>query len=154
MILAYDGSAAAREAIVAAAKLLKGARIVVVTVWEEGIAYLAPPAGPSEGMMMTQPVDPEVAHQVDAGLHRDAEQLAREGAEMAGSLGLQAEPLALPDASKVADTLIDLAREQRAAAIVVGSRGLSGIRARLEGSTSKALLAHAPCPVLVVHATE
>jgi nucleotide-binding universal stress UspA family protein len=154
VIVAYDGSAASREAIVAAAKLLKGCRVLVVTVWEEGLAYMAPPATPTEGMMMTQPVDPEVAHGVDVALHSEAEQMARTGAEMAGSLGLQAEPVALPDARNVADTLIDLAREQHAAAIVVGSRGLGGIRARLEGSTSKALLAHAPCPVLVVHHTE
>ena len=153
VILAYDGSAAAHEAIVAGAKLLKGCRILVVTVWEEGLAYMAPPA-PTEGLVMTPPVDPEVAHEVDVGLHSDAEQMARKGAETAGSLGLEAAPLSVPDARNVADTLIDLAREQRAAAIVVGSRGLSGIRARLEGSTSKALLAHAPCPVLVVHATE
>jgi nucleotide-binding universal stress UspA family protein len=154
VILAYDGSAAAREAIVAAAKLLKGCRILVVTVWEEGLAYMAPPATPSDGMTMTHPVDPEVAHGVDVALHRDAEQVARTGAEMAGSLGLDAEPTSIPDARNVADTLVDLAREQRAAAIVVGSRGLSGIRARLEGSTSKRLVAHAPCPVLVVHASE
>jgi nucleotide-binding universal stress UspA family protein len=154
VILAYDGSAAAREAIVAGAKLLKGCRILVVTVWEEGLAYMAQSAPASEGMMMTQAVDPEVAHEVDVALHSDAEQVARKGAEMAGSLGLEAEPIALPDAGNVARTLIDLAREQHAAAIVVGSRGLSGIRARLEGSTSKGVLAHAPCPVLVVHAIE
>ena len=154
VIVAYDGSAPAREAIVAAAKLLRGCRILVVTVWEEGLAYMAPPAAPGEGLMMTEPVDPEVAHGVDVALHNDAEQVARKGAEMAGSLGLEAEPLSLPDARNVADTLLDLVREQRAAAIVVGSRGLRGIRARLEGSTSKGLLAHAPCPVLVVHATE
>jgi nucleotide-binding universal stress UspA family protein len=152
-IVAYDGSAAAREAIVAAAKLLGGCRILVVTVWEQGLAYMAPPA-PTEGIVVTPPVDPEVAHEVDVGLHSDAEQVASKGAEMAGSLGLDAAPLSVPDARNVAATLIDLAREQRAAAIVVGSRGLSGIRARLEGSTSKALLAHAPCPVLVVHAPE
>jgi nucleotide-binding universal stress UspA family protein len=34
---------------------------------------------------------------------------------------------------------------------VVGSRGLTGLRARLEGSTSNAVLKHAPCPVVVVH---
>jgi nucleotide-binding universal stress UspA family protein len=154
VILAYDGSAAAREAIVAAAKLLKGCRILVVTVWEEGLAYIAPPEPPGVGMMMTQPVDPEVAHGVDVAQHRHAEQVASKGAEIAGSFGLEAEPLSLPDTRNIAETLIDLARGQRAAAIVVGSRGLSGIRARLEGSTSKGLLAHAPCPVLVVHATE
>lgn len=154
VILAYDGSAPAREAIVAAAKLLKSSRFLVVTVWEEGLAYMAPPAAPSAGMMMAQPVDPEVAHGVDVALHKEAEQVASRGAEMARSLGLEAEPLSLPDTGKIAETLIDLAREQRAAAIVVGSRGLSGLRARLEGSTSKGLLSQAPCPVLVVHATE
>jgi nucleotide-binding universal stress UspA family protein len=154
VILAYDGSAAAREAVVAAAKLLKGCRILVVTVWEEGLAYMAPPGTPSEGMMMTQPVDPEVAYEIDVGLHGEAEQMAHHGAELAGSLGLEAEPVSLPDAGNVAATLIDLALEQSAAAIVVGSRGLSGIRARLEGSTSRGLVAHAHCPVLVVHATE
>lgn len=153
VILAYDGSAAAREAIAATAKLMRDCRILVVTVWEEGLAYMAPPAS-TEGMVMTPPVDPQVAHEVDVGLHGDAEQMARNGAEMAGSLGLDAAPLSVPDARNVAATLIDLAREQRAAAIVVGSRGLSGLRARLEGSTSKALLAHAPCPVLVAHAAE
>jgi nucleotide-binding universal stress UspA family protein len=154
VILAYDGSAAAREAVAAAAKLLKGCRIVVATVWEEGIAYMVSPASPSGEMMMTQPVDPEVAHDVDVALHKGAEQVAGEGAEMAASFGLEAEPLSLPDARNIAGTLVDLARERQAVAIVVGSRGLGGIRARLEGSTSKGLLAHAPCPVLVVHATD
>ena len=151
VIVAYDGSAAAREAIVAAARLLRGCRILVVTVWEEGLAYMPPP--PTEGVVMT-PVDPEVAHEVDVGLHSDAEQVARKGAEMASSLGLEAAPLSVPDTRNVPATLIDLAREQRAAAIVVGSRGLGAIRARLEGSTSKELVAHAPCPVLVAHASE
>jgi nucleotide-binding universal stress UspA family protein len=91
---------------------------------------------------------------VDVSLRDQADQMARDGAEMAGSLGLEAQPLSLSDERDVARTLIELARDQGAAAIVVGSRGLGGIRARLEGSTSKALLAHAPCPVLVVHAAE
>jgi nucleotide-binding universal stress UspA family protein len=44
-----------------------------------------------------------------------------------------------------------VASERRAAAIVVGSRGLSGLRARLEGSASNGVLKHASCPVIVVH---
>jgi nucleotide-binding universal stress UspA family protein len=58
------------------------------------------------------------------------------------------------DDGDVAHTLVNLAHEHQAAAIVVGSRGLSGIRARLEGSTSKGVLKRAPCPVLVVHEEE
>jgi nucleotide-binding universal stress UspA family protein len=154
VILAYDGSAAAREAVAAAGRLFKGCRVLVVTVWEAGLAYMAPAAPMESTMTLGQPVDPELARDVDDSLQSQAEQVAREGADMAVSLGLEAEPLSLPDERDVAHTLIDLARERGAAGIVVGSRGLSGIRARLEGSTSKGLLAHAPCPVLVVHTAE
>ena len=50
-----------------------------------------------------------------------------------------------------ARTILKAADDHAAAVIVVGSRGLGGIRARLEGSTSKAVLRHATRPVLVVH---
>jgi nucleotide-binding universal stress UspA family protein len=70
---------------------------------------------------------------------------------LAKSLGLQAEALAVADVGHVADAIVELARERDVAAIVVGSRGLSGLRARLEGSTSNAILKHSPCPVLTVH---
>jgi nucleotide-binding universal stress UspA family protein len=153
VIIAYDGSDAAREALAAAAKLLSDSHILVVTVWEAGLAYLTPTPA-VEGTLMTQPVNPELADDLDAELKSEAERVAREGAAAAASLGLDAEALSIPDARDVAHTVIGLARERQAAAIVVASRGHSGLRARLEGSTSKGLLAHAPCPVLVVHATK
>ena len=77
--------------------------------------------------------------------------MAKEGAELARSLGLDAEPLAMADVRDIARTIVDVAREHNAATIVVGSRGLSGLRARFEGSTSKGVVKHAPCPVVVVH---
>jgi nucleotide-binding universal stress UspA family protein len=153
VIIAYDGSGASRQAVAEAAKLLGPCRLVVVSVWEAGLAYMTATA-PVDGMLLNPRVDPEFARNVDTTLHERAEQVANEGAELARSLGLEAEPLAVSDEGDVAHTVINLARERSAAAIVVGSRGLSGLRARLEGSTSKGLLAHAPCPVLVVHEPE
>ena len=41
VIIAYDRSAAAREAITKAAVLMRSCRFLVVTVWEEGLAYTA-----------------------------------------------------------------------------------------------------------------
>jgi nucleotide-binding universal stress UspA family protein len=38
--------------------------------------------------------------------------------------------------------------------IIVGSRGLGGIKGVLQGSVSRYVSAHASCPVLVVHAAE
>ena len=153
VVIAFDGSPAARRAVEEAARIFRSSHVLVVTVWEEGLAYLAASA-PTEGMMMSPMVDPGVALEVDRDVHDHAERVSQEGAALARSLGLDAQPLAIPDQRDVARTIVTLADKHRAAAIVVGSRGLSGIRARIEGSTSKALLKHAPCPVLVVHEAE
>jgi nucleotide-binding universal stress UspA family protein len=150
VLIAYDGSPAARQAITDAAGLLGSRKAIVVTVWEAGLAY-ATTSMPPEGMMMTPMIEPGVALGVDREVHKHAERVSGDGAQLAVSLGLDAEPLAVPDDGDVARTILNLARERDAAAIVVGSRGLSGLRARLEGSTSKDLLKHAACPVVVVH---
>ena len=153
VVIAFDGSPAARRAIEEAARVLRSSRVLVVTVWEEGLAYAAV-AGPTEGMLMSPVVDPGVALEVDRSVHDHAERVSQEGAALARSLGLDAHPLAVPDERDVAKTILSVADRHQAAAIVVGSRGLSGVRARLEGSTSKALLKQAPCPVLIVHEVE
>jgi nucleotide-binding universal stress UspA family protein len=152
VVIAYDGSPAARQAIVDSAKILGSRRVLVVTVWEEGLAYVAPATSADVGMTLSSPVDPEAALKLDHAVHEDAERVAHEGAGLARSLGLDAEPIALPDERNVARTLLRVVRERHAVAIITGARGLSGIRARLEGSTSKSLLKHASCPVIVVHA--
>ena len=69
---------------------------------------------------------------------------------MALSLHLKAEPHAVPDDANVADTLIDLARQRDAAAIVVGSHGTSGLRSLILGSVSHKVVAHCDRPVIVV----
>jgi nucleotide-binding universal stress UspA family protein len=50
----------------------------------------------------------------------------------------------------VADEIVRLASEERADLVVVGSRGLTGIRRLLLGSISNEVAVKAPCPVLVV----
>ena len=55
----------------------------------------------------------------------------------------------MPDKGSISETILNVARSTDAAAIVIGSRGLSGLRATLEGDTSKGLLKHAHCPVIV-----
>jgi len=127
--------------------------MLVVTVWEAGLAYAAPATPPGD-MMMAPMITPDVALDVDRAVHEQALRVSSDGAALARSLGLDAEPLAVPDQGDVPSTLLRVAHERQAAAIVIGSRGLSGLRARLEGSTSKSLLKHSPCPVMVVHASD
>jgi nucleotide-binding universal stress UspA family protein len=153
VLIAYDGSPSARCAVVDAARLMRSCPTLVVTVWEPGLAYASTPV-PPDGITMTPLIEPEVARDVDRQMHDHADRISRDGAELARSLGLDAKPLAVPDEGDVSRTLLRVAEERQAAAIVVGSRGLSGLRARLEGSTSKSLLKHARCPVVVVHEHE
>jgi nucleotide-binding universal stress UspA family protein len=148
-LIAFDGSAAARQAVAAAAALLQPRATLVLTVWEAALAHAVAASPPD--IAMTPAVDPATVLSFDEALRGHAERVANEGAELARSLGLDAEPLAMADVRDVARTIADVARERNAAAIVVGSRGLSGLRSRFEGSTSKGVVKHAPCPVVVVH---
>lgn len=149
IVIAFDGSAAARHAIATAATLLQPRKTLVVTVWEPALAYAAAAAPPD--VTMAPIVEPSVALEADSELRHHAERVSTEGAELARSLGLEAEPIASADVRSAAHTIVELAERHEAAAIVVGSRGLSGVRARLEGSTSKGVVKHASCPVIVVH---
>ena len=94
-IVAFDGSPAARRAVAEAGKVLSSCRILVVTVWEEGLAY-AVSAGAPDPIIMTPPVEPDVALEVDREVHDEAERVSREGTELAKSHGLDAQPLAMP----------------------------------------------------------
>jgi nucleotide-binding universal stress UspA family protein len=80
--------------------------------------------------------------------------VAREGAQLAGSLGLDAEPLAIPDEVHVADAIVDLAVRRNAAALLIGSHSISGVRSHLLGSISRPVLARCKRPVVVVRADE
>jgi nucleotide-binding universal stress UspA family protein len=124
----------------------------VLTVWEAALAYAA--AGSPPDVAMSPAFDPATMHKFDEALRGHAERVANDGAELARSLGLDAKPLAMADVRDIARTIADVAREHSAGTIVVGSRGLSGLRERFEGSTSKGVVKHAPCPVLVVSDTD
>jgi nucleotide-binding universal stress UspA family protein len=149
ILIAFDGSAASRSAVSDAARLFAPRPALVVTVWEPGLAYAMPQMGTE--LVPAPIVDPATALTIDEGVHSQAEHVAGEGAKLARSLGLDAQPLAVPGERNVPETILHVAEDNHASAIVVGSRGLSGFRARLEGSTTKSLLKHASAPVLVVH---
>ncbi len=149
VLIAYDGSEVSRAAIRHAAELFPGWPAVLATVWEPGLAAVA--AGlPDTFGMGTLPPDPETVVAVDRAQRDHASTVAGDGAEFARSLGLVAEPQAVPDELDVADTLIGIARERGAAVVVVGSHGISGLRSRLLGSVSRKLIEHCDRPVLVI----
>jgi nucleotide-binding universal stress UspA family protein len=151
VLIAYDGSEVSRAAVRHAAELFAGRPAVLATVWEPGLA--AVPVGLPDTMGVgTLPPDPATIEAVDRLQREHASTVAADGAEFARSVGLVAEPQAVPDEVDVADTLIDIARERGAAVVVVGSHGISGLRTRLLGSVSRKLIEHCDRPVLVIRA--
>jgi nucleotide-binding universal stress UspA family protein len=151
VMIAYDGSEAAKHAVSAAAELFRGRRAYVVTIWEPGLAYAMSDLEPTGPELSPIPMDIEGTQELEDELQVHARRTAAEGAALARAAGLDCEALVVADRVSVAEALVDVAQKQSVAAIVVGSRGLTGLRARLEGSTSSAVLKHAGCPVVVVH---
>jgi nucleotide-binding universal stress UspA family protein len=150
VLIAYDGSDVSRAAVRHAADLFAGRPAVLATVWEPGLAAVVPVGVPDNFGMGTLPADPETIEAVDRSEREHAQTVAGDGAEFARSLGLAAEPQAVPDEVDVAETLIGIARQRGAAVVVVGSHGISGLRTRLLGSVSRKLIEHCDRPVLVV----
>lgn len=149
MLIAFDGSPAAHAAIASAADLLRSGPAVVLTVWQS-VEELVPAAA----VAIPTDVAGRGAEELDAATVADAERLAAEGAEQARSAGLEAQPRAVRSDGSVWAGICRTARELDASAVVVGSRGRSGIKSVLLGSISTAVMHHADRPVLVVSEPE
>jgi len=148
ILVAYDGSPEARAALARAAKLFPGRPVVIATVWEPGLASVVPdPAG--IGGPAT-PVDVGEVAEIDQIMSKRAASIAAEGVARAAEVGLEATPVASEDEGNVAETISAIADDHEVDVVVVGSRGVSGLKARLLGSTTESILHHCRRPVLVV----
>lgn len=144
MLLCYDGSEDAKYAIESAARLLVSRHALVVTVWQpiagvESFAW----AGATASMVNFVELDRAAAE--------DGGRIAADGVRIAEEAGLQAEPIAVKASGAVWRTIIEIASHRDAAAIVMGSRGLTGLRSILLGSVSSPVVHRADRPTLVVH---
>ena len=148
ILVAYDGSPEARSALERAAALFPGRPVIVATVWEPGLAQVVPDPG-GIGAPAT-PVDLEQVAEAEALMSNRAAAIAAEGAARAGEAGLKPTPVAIEDEGNVAETITAIADDHDAEVVVVGSRGHSGLKARLLGTTSESILHHCSRPVLVV----
>ena len=154
ILIAYDGSEPARAAVRAAGSLFAPARALVLTVWEPSLAQvmLVPdPTGMGSTMM---PYNPSVVRDVERASEEHALVLAQEGARLAQEAGLRAQPITAEDTLAPQDAIVAAAEEHDARAIVIGSRGLRGLKSKLLGSTSAHVLHHALRPVVVVRHPE
>src|SRR3954449_837188 len=155
VVVAFDGSPEALEAVRTAATLFRDRPVLVVTVWEPGLAMAGAmlPAGDVGGTNFIPPT-PDQIEAVDEAARDHAQAAAEAGTRLASDLGATAESLHVPDRADVTDTLVGIAEERDAAALVVGARGLGRVKSALLGSTSRRLLRETRRPVLVVRAPD
>jgi nucleotide-binding universal stress UspA family protein len=147
ILLCYDGSEDAQAAMETTARLFSGEPLTVLAVWEPyteiithegwgfGFGY-APPAADVE--------------QVDDSVRRHASGVVEDAVRRLGEQGVTAEARVESASGGIASTVLAVADEISADAIVLGTRGHSGIKSLLLGSVSHAVLQHADRPVLVV----
>jgi nucleotide-binding universal stress UspA family protein len=87
---------------------------------------------------------------IDVATELAAQARAIEGADRATAAGLVAQPRIAVRDDGVAGAILAVADELEADAIVLGTRGLTGLRSLLLGSVSHAVLQHANRSVIVV----
>jgi nucleotide-binding universal stress UspA family protein len=137
ILFCYDGSTESRRAIETARELVPSRRSVVLTVGSLGAVaevYAAEGSG---------------ARDYDRELHQAVLGRAQEGAELARASGFAAEPRGELDV-EIWRSIVDVARQLEACLIVLGSRGLHGLREVVEESVSHQVAVHAHRPVLIV----
>jgi nucleotide-binding universal stress UspA family protein len=145
ILICYDGSVDSRAAIEHAGELLSGQAATVLTVWEPFVEVMTRTSyglGLTAGMVNIDDID--TANQ------QGAEASAQEGAELARKVGLNAQPRTCSQVSTVANAILAEAEAIGASAIVMGSRGLTGVRSLLLGSVSHNVIQHADRTVIVV----
>jgi len=149
ILICYDGSADARSAVEHAAELFHDEPATVLTVWQP---FLEIAARSTVGFGLV-PSIPD-ATEIDKASQKAARQTAEEGAELATGLGLRAEPMISSQTTTTARAILAEADRVGARAIVMGSRGLTGVKSLLLGSVSHEVIQHADRTVAVVPSPE
>jgi nucleotide-binding universal stress UspA family protein len=135
IVVGTDGSKTAEEAVRQGIDLAsrEGARLHLVAAYPDPQVLREKFTGGAT----TQPVD---LRGVAIGVLKRAEHGVPKGVELE-TYAREGDP---------ADVIIQVANEQEADLIIVGSSGLTGIRRFLLGSVSSKVSHHAPCSVMIV----
>jgi nucleotide-binding universal stress UspA family protein len=142
LLFCYDGSETAKGAITIAGRLLDPQPALVLHFWESWVAEapaLAALSRAVEGM----------ASELDEMADEQSSRITEDGVELAERSGFKATGLSERAAGPGWIAVRDAANQHACAAIVVGSRGLTGV-SRALGSVSNGVVHNSRHPILVV----
>jgi nucleotide-binding universal stress UspA family protein len=142
ILIAYDGSDNANHAIAAAAELLGRGRVEVVHAWE--------PVSSAAVRSAVYAIGYDDSPEILEGEQARAEEVLQRGVERARAAGFDATGRAISGSGPLWQTIVDRAAELEPPVIVMGTRGLTGLRSALAGSVSHSVCSHSPFPVLTV----
>ena len=147
VLLCYDGSPSAKDALAEAGRLLAPAPALLLHVWLPISRVLMwSPAFGTAGPLAAP------AAELDDAWRAGAQRLLEEGVALAREAGFAVEPLLVETRHGAWRTIVALGEERHARLIVTGSHGISPAASRLLGSVAAGVVHHAGRPVLVVPA--
>jgi nucleotide-binding universal stress UspA family protein len=144
MLVAYDGSASADEAL----KFVTGLAWPAPSECRIIVGSGTPFATYAPGIV----ADAATLQTIYDAQQEDAERLATAASRLVDRPGLAATWEV--GFGRPANTILDVADRFHPDLLVVGSRGLGPLTSALLGSVSEELVDHAPCPVLVARGTD
>jgi nucleotide-binding universal stress UspA family protein len=140
ILIAYDATPESAHAIAVAGELRLGGPAQVIHIWQ-------PYATPVDSLALARGFTSDD----DAGLQEEeARAVAEAGARLAFAAGFYAEGRAVRANGSAAATLEAEIDRLQPTLVVLGSRGLTGLKALLRGSVSHHVGAHSHAPVLIV----
>lgn len=149
IVVGTDFSETAGAAVEHAAELAKafGAKLHIVTAFKPAmtasIAASSLEAMTAGGAEFLQEADSAIANEVESTLQDLEAKLAADG------IKVQTHSCA----GDPSDALIEVAEQTKADLIVVGNRGMGGVKRFVLGSVPNKISHHSPCSVLIVHTT-
>jgi nucleotide-binding universal stress UspA family protein len=151
ILIAYDGTPESEYALWDAGALLKDERALVVTVWKPGLAFEVTELPTATLGLPPAQLDIRTALEIDRQLYEAARRMAERGATLARAAGFEVEGLAVAEEVEItiAETILRVALERDSQAIVVGITSHGRLGEIILGSTSRDIIRHAPCPVVV-----